>query len=65
MNMLYPTTPEPRTRCTECGAEWDCDDDVPLLYDAVAGEHYHGCPQCNTDAYLLDIPRGPAPPGRP
>lgn len=51
---------KPRTRCTECGSEWDCDEHVPMLYDAERGEHYHGCTACGTDDYLMDIPRAPA-----
>lgn len=46
-------------RCTECGAEWRNDEDLPQIV-APDGEIVKGCPHCGTDDYLVDIPSGPA-----
>ena len=42
----------PEVRCTEC--DWEGDkDDLIECYDE--GEHFDGCPNCETDEYLEDI----------
>lgn len=45
-------------RCTECGTEWGDDEYLPYIV-APDGEIVQGCPACETDEYLMGIPREP------
>lgn len=39
------------TRCNNCYTVWV--KDAPLIEEN--GEVFHGCPNCHTDEYLMDI----------
>jgi len=40
-------------RCNNCYRTWGSEEDLPMLQDADG--HYTGCPDCNTDGYLMDV----------
>ena len=43
------------TRCTNCEKEFIDDDDLTVL-DESKENFYRGCPECQTDEYLMDVP---------
>ena len=45
------------TRCNNCMREFDCDDDLELV-ELPNKDICNGCPNCRTDAYLMDIGDG-------
>ena len=42
-----------KIRCNNCMKEFDNDEATPMI--TVGGETFHGCPDCKTDEYLMDI----------
>lgn len=40
-------------RCNWCMRVFEDEDDLAII--EADGEHFHGCPDCNTDEYLIEV----------
>ena len=42
-------------RCNNCGTYFENDYDLAQIVDIDDGELINGCPECQTDSYLMDL----------
>jgi len=43
-----------RVRCNNC--YWQgYEEDLPVFLDEKNKEHFHGCPNCRTDEYIMNL----------
>jgi hypothetical protein len=57
-NAIDELEPQPKVRCNNCMRVWHDEDDLPqivLIREGKEDEIIKGCPDCGTDACLMDL----------